>query len=162
MDQQLKALIGDDEKAKAVLDLVNKHNPMKKYLQTDKGKAAKKRANQKYYDKHGKICKADKGDVEMQLTDWCWNVIELETRGLTDREVLDPAKFNPIRYMTLTELWHNYGETAGFPHCTRKVYETLLPELKKVNKFTRDGKKYYQPAYEVDLIKVTNFKIEDE
>lgn len=152
LSTQLHTMLGSDV-AKEVLELVNKNDSMKKYLSTDKGKAARLRANQKYYDKHGKLIKGDAEDVWLQLEniyeDILWESAKIDE---SDESVLARVKLDPFLYRTGTQLWRSYCETDGFPHMTRVRYLTLLPKWTIEPWFMRDGKKVYTPVYAVNLL----------
>lgn len=129
---ELKTLVGD--KADAVFKLVNKPTAMQKYLATEAGKAAKKRAN----DKWRKKTTADKATVLTFLQKWGRNNI---------------APGEKV-YETGTNLWHLFTEKG--PRITRKEFISLLPELPEVKSYVKNGKRVYSPAYEIDVNQLSN------
>ncbi len=119
---ELKNLVGD-EKAEAVLQLVKKPTPMQKYLATPAGKAAKKRANDKWRSKS-----VDKPTILAFLKDWA------EGKGKV--------------YETGTALWKEFSMNHRI---TRKDFISHLPALPLVNSHVRNGKRIYTPTYEIDV-----------
>lgn len=118
------ALVGD-ENAKEIMKLVG--SAQAKYLLTDKGKAAKKKSNANYSAKVK--CVVESPVVKAQL----------ETR-ISDEP------------QTLSDLWNHYRSQYSLsdkPNISRAHYKQLLDELdiEIINPHTRQGIKYYGPAY---------------
>jgi hypothetical protein len=122
--EEIKAIVGEDKLAD-VMKLVN--SSFSKYIQSDKGKLAKQRANQTYTSKV-KAAASSPDFVRKQLS------------GIGG----DPA--------TLTCLWNHYRNdfvNVDKPTLTRAQYKKHLDELAIPirNPHIRNGIKYYGPGY---------------
>ena len=157
LSHELINLLGADV-AKEVLTIVASKDAMKKYLATDKGKAAKKRANQTYHEKHSRLAKFandTKEDVVQFFNDTFMEdeMCELmkEIHDQNDANVLAFIQTNPFHYCTGTQMWKAYKEYSG-SKLTRYRFITLLPQMKIMPYIVREGKKVHTPAYEIPLI----------
>ena len=130
-----------------ILSLVKQQDAYTKYINSEKGKIARKKSNDNYYARHGKPQKGDASDVLRHLNKYFADMFCKDTGCLSNEEY---EKFDPMRYRTGTDLWHAYCE-SGCPKMTRVRYISLLPELKTTNWFMRDGIKVYTLAYIFDL-----------
>jgi hypothetical protein len=145
-------MLGTDV-AKEVLKLVNSKDPMKKYLLTDKGKVAKKKANQKYFwITHGKTIHGDADDVKLQLAD---EIVRLSYEGhesKTDEGDLAWLKLHPKIFRTGSELWKAYSNADGCPSMTRIRYISLLPPFETEPSHVRNGKRIYKPVFVINAM----------
>lgn len=167
---KLRELLPISDQVEEIMKLVDLQNPYKKYFQTEKGKAAKQRAQQKWLaSEKAKAVLArqkDKKAQERQLTteniqswmqDWCLEYTNQEPyRQLHPVEYLDPTKFPRYRYEKLTTLWKPCKEGFG-SSITRKRFGELVsaigaPLFVEVSKWDKDGKTYYTPALRIDCL----------
>jgi hypothetical protein len=132
LKEQLQTLVQDDAKVEEILKLTNKPNAYQKYMQSEKGRAAKKRANAKYQGPSV----IEPGSVQNHIT-WLRN------------SLAEPKCF------LLTDLWESYcNSDYNNKECriTRHMYKSELDhatDVKTVCPHFRDDKKYYTSAYEV-------------
>jgi len=158
LNEQLATLLGDEEKAKEVLALVKAVDPVKKYHASEKGKAARKRANQKYYNEHGKLEKGTVEDISLFLQAWCEDHMnKVKAWGiLTDDELRALPEDEQCVTITATKLWHAFCDEPGFPAMTRKRFISLLPEgISTVSTWKDEaGKKMYSPALKINIVSI--------
>ena len=149
---KLSEIIQDPDKITDILKLVDEANPMKKYLKTEKGKLAKKRAQEKWLEseKGRKLLaaqteKAERErakdhteDVKSWLVQWA--------HGLGDET---------HHTITLTNLWKQYTATSKI---MRKQFASIIdqiPAITEVNKWSHMGKTHYTPALKIDILMLT-------
>lgn len=126
LNETLKDIVGA-EKAAEIMKVA--HAAQRKYVATDKGKEARKRANIKYRTK------AVATDAQ---------VVRDHLKAYTKREC-----------DIVTNLWKHYCdeyECQNKVKLTRKQYQALLDQVaQKENPHWRDGNKYYADGYNVKL-----------
>ncbi len=123
---------------------MNKPTTMQKYLLSEKGKAAKRKANDKW--RTGRAEKISQDDIKLFIKLWC----EKKCEGRTDADL----EANPCSVVTATELWHEFGKPKQI---TRKLFISYLPALPEVASYMRQNKRVYAPAYKIDLLNWEDF-----
>lgn len=137
---QLQTILGD-EVAKVVLDLVNSKNHMKKYLATEKGKAARKRSNETYQSTHERKVVTFK-ETEQDILDFLHSYVDAVDHDWVEK--------HPVLYRTGSEMWKTY-QGATQSKITRVRFISLLPKMETSPYILRDGKKVYTPSYGIPL-----------
>lgn len=155
LSTKLETLLGA-EAAKEVIEIVKSQDAMKKYMATDKGKAAKKRANQNFLVKHGRQLQYQndtKQDVLRFLGIYMGGAINdaIDQSCSTDEENLAWIESQPSIYRTGSEMWKSYKEWSG-SKLTRCRFLTLLPTTTIIPYIVREGKKVYTPAYKFPIM----------
>ena len=150
---RLSDLIQDPDTLADIRKLVDLANPMKKYLQTDKGKLAKKRAQERWLEsekgrkalaaQNAKLerekAKDHTEDVKAWLVQW----------AAEHNDGSDDSQYT----LTLTNLWKQYTSKI-----TRKQFAAIIdqiPAITTVNKWFDMGKTHYTPALRIDLAMLT-------
>ena len=148
---KLSEIIQDPDKITDILKLVDETNPMKKYLKTEKGKLAKKRAQEKWLEseKGRKLLaaqteKAERErakdhteDVKTWLVQWAHDLGDETSHTIT-----------------LTNLWKQYTTSK----IMRKQFASIIdqiPAITEVNKWSHMGKTHYTPALKIDILMLT-------
>jgi len=157
LENELNNLLGA-EQAKKVLDLVKATDPMTKYRATDKGKAARKRANQKYYVRK-KVEKGTPEDVASFLELWCQERIDENKamRAMDDPTLWALSEAERSVEITASALWHAYTKENYGPAMTRKRFVSLLPDqnCQEISSWKdAEGKKHYTPALKIDFVPI--------
>ena len=131
MNQILQEIIGDAEKVKAVLAAVKSNDTRKRYLKTDKGKAARQRANMKYYTSTKSTINSD--EIYDHFRNWCTTQKDEEVK------------------VSLNELWREFSKVNKI---TRKLYASqLMNRIPESLTFFEDDKVHFSR-----LINLTNSK----
>ena len=178
LTNKLRELLPASDQVNEIMKLVDQQNPYKKYFQSEKGKAVKKRAQEKWLktDK-AKIALARRKkkaqeealtskDVETWMQDWCLDYTNREPyKHLHAEEFLDPAKFPRYRYEKLSTLWKPCKVWAG-SSITRKNFGELVsaigaPLFVEVSRWEENGKTYYTPALKIDCMIGMNVLLPD-
>ena len=126
LNETLKNIVGA-EKAAEIMKIANA--AQLKYLASDKGKEARKRANLKYRT----------------------NAIATDPQVVRDH-LIKFKEEKKCEYEIVTNLWRHYCddyECGNKIKLTRKQYQTLLDQtdIQKQNPHWRDGQKYYADGY---------------
>lgn len=128
--ENIKEITQDVEKANLIFQLMCKPSALHKYMQSDKGKASKKKSNAKY-----------QGAIVLDET-----AVPNHIKNLKEPLQED-------QYFTCTELWDHYNKVYKDKPCklTRKQYKNQIDLLKipQHNPHVRNGKKYYTFAYQL-------------
>lgn len=141
-------------KIEPVGDVVKHEDAMQKYMKTDKGKAARKKASQTYRKVHGNAHRnrGDANDIMIQLEKYFSPHIWINSQDISDDQVLERTKLNPFMFQGGTDMWKAYVND-GFPSMTRKRYLSLLPSTWEVSDhYIHAGRKVFTPVYKVNLL----------
>jgi hypothetical protein len=147
-------MLGEDV-ATEVLKLVHAQDPMKKYLATNKGKIAKKKANDNYCLTHKRERQSSKDTTE-DVSQWLTGHVEDEinermSECTSNAEDAEWMKLNPTLFRTGSELWKSY-KLYSDSKVTRIRFLSLLAPFDVCPYIVRDGKKVYTPAYAIPFI----------
>ena len=153
LSTQLTTLLGATV-ASDVLAIVNKTDPMKRYFATERGKAARKKANYNYDVSNGKqlrLQKDTKEDVQLFLNRWMQAyIVECTKHCKTNAEDEHVISVNPVRCATSTELWKAFISKTN-SNATRIRFVSLLPVFEMTPWLIRNGKKVYTAAHMLPL-----------
>lgn len=152
LSNKLESMLGA-EVAKEIIEMFNAKDAMKKYAASDKGKAARKRANQNYVARHGRRVQYENDTNEDVLHYLNRYVNDARTNLMIGIDQAVPVwiEANPLLYRTGSELWKAYKDYSG-SKLTRCRFLTLLPEM-NINPFIMRGvRKVHTPAYAVPFM----------
>lgn len=138
LSTKLEAMLGADV-AMEVINIINSKDSMKKYLATDKGKAARKRANQTFLAKHGR--RRYESDTKENVHDFLVSYVNDASEHSIELDL----------HRTGSQLWKAYQDNSH-SRLTRVRFLTLLPEMKINPYIMREGKKVYTPAYVIPFM----------
>jgi hypothetical protein len=151
----LVELIPNEVDRKRVLDAIDAQDAMKKYMQTEKGKLAGKRAHEKYVEseKGKKVLEAIKANAEAKATAAREKDYSADIDAFLQKECKD--KTESLTF-SCSVWWKMFTSSGDFPVTRIQFVETSvkLANVKLVTKWVDiNGKKQYSKALTVELKK---------